>query len=147
MRILFFVLTLLLAACASKPPLLKTGQLYLAIAPDANGNSAFRLDVILTSDPALAAEILALTPAAWFAQRQQMAALHASTLKVVGAELVPGQAFGPVALTAKFRITSGLVAIGYDGAAAGFAVLGASAAELLTLNRTGFALSAAGAGK
>lgn len=146
MRTLLFLLVLALAACASKPPPLKTGQLYLAIAPDANANSAFRLDVILTSDPALASEILALTPAAWFARRQQMAALHAASLKVVGAELVPGQAYGPVALTAKFRVTSGLVAIGYDGAAAGFVALGAAKSELLTLSRTGFALSAA-AGK
>lgn len=137
------ILLLFLAACASAPPPLATERLYVAIAPDANGNSAFRLDVILLGDPALAAEILALSPAAWFAQRQQMAALHASSLALIGAELVPGQPYGPVRLRADFRITNGIAAVGYDGAAAGFAVLGPAKDQLLTLSATGFALGPA----
>ncbi|MBU0726575.1 MAG: hypothetical protein KJ904_09545 [Alphaproteobacteria bacterium] len=143
MRKLIFLMVLLLAACASRPPPLTAERLYLAIAPDANGNSAFRLDVILLGDPALAAEILALTPAAWFAQRDQMVALHGASLALVGAELVPGQAYGPVRLKAGFRLTNALIAIGYDGAAAGFVVLGPARNQLLTLSGTGFSLGPA----
>ncbi|HKS24477.1 MAG TPA: hypothetical protein VJZ76_16880 [Thermoanaerobaculia bacterium] len=85
------VLLLFLFACRS----LFGGRLpfQVAIAPDANNNSAVAVDLVIVYDAKLADELLKVRAADWFdaKQKRQFLADHVGKVKVQGWEWVPDQ--------------------------------------------------------
>jgi type VI secretion system protein len=65
----------------------------VAIAPDANNDSAIAVDVVVVYDAKLADEMLKLRAADWFdaKQKRQFLADHAGKVRVQGFEWVPDQ--------------------------------------------------------
>jgi type VI secretion system protein len=87
------VLFLGLAAGCSTPffkPKIALRELVLDVAPDANDNSPFALELVATSDDALLAKLLTLTAAEWFAPQSNLKRDFRAELRTWYCEPTPG---------------------------------------------------------
>jgi len=66
-------------------------SLSLAAAPDANGNSALAVDVVLVKDQAVLGSLLAMPARRWFEARDGLQRTFPEGLTVLSVEITPGQ--------------------------------------------------------
>lgn len=89
MRAAILVAVLLLGGCAARTIGLE--EVRLQAAPDANGNGAVAVDVVLATRPGSAEQVAKLPAAEWFRRRAQLLRDNPDGLAVMSWELVPGQ--------------------------------------------------------
>jgi len=75
------------------PKAVKPGwdSLAVAAAPDANGNSALAVDVVLVRDPQLLESLQAMPARRWFEARDGLMRTYTDGLTVLSVEITPGQ--------------------------------------------------------
>jgi len=78
-----------LAGCG--PRLLSLDRVTIQAAPDANGNNAVAVDLVLADDPALDTTLAGLSAGEWFRRRGQILRDYPGGVTVLSWELVPGQ--------------------------------------------------------
>lgn len=83
-------LLLFLAGCAVSRSI-GLEQVSITAAPDANGNAAVAVDVVLATRPGTAEQVAKLPAAEWFRRRAQLLRDNPDGLSVMSWELVPGQ--------------------------------------------------------
>lgn len=85
------VLAVLLAlgGCAARTIGLE--EVNIQAAPDANGNGAVAVDVVLATRPGSAEQIAKLSATEWFKRRAQLRRDNPDGLAVMSWELIPGQ--------------------------------------------------------
>lgn len=89
MRAGILLAALLLGGCAARSIGLE--EVKLQAAPDANGNGAVAVDVVLATRPGSAEQVAKLPAAEWFRRRAQLLRDNPDGLAVMSWELVPGQ--------------------------------------------------------
>ena len=80
---------LLVAACA--PRMIDLSDVTVEAAPDANGNAAVAVDVVLLSQSGLGEQMAKLTAADWFRRKAQLLRDNPDGMRVLSWELIPGQ--------------------------------------------------------
>jgi hypothetical protein len=80
---------LMLGGCAARTIGLE--EVSLQAAPDANGNGAVAVDVVLATRPGSAEQVAKLPADEWFRRRAQLLRDNPDGLVVMSWELVPGQ--------------------------------------------------------
>jgi type VI secretion system protein len=88
-------------------------DLYIAIAPDANGNSPVALDVALIKDKNFWKTAQAMPAKDWFAQRNDLQRRYRQKLDVYSWEWVPGQAIAPITIKVPRRFCGAMVFANY----------------------------------
>jgi type VI secretion system protein len=81
-----------LSGCGSfaRPGGIKTGEIIVTAALDANENSPVAVDVVLVYDPAVIEKLVSLPAATWFAEREQFLRDAPDGIDVLRHEIVPG---------------------------------------------------------
>jgi hypothetical protein len=107
-----------LSGCARPCLLDQTGSVTVTAAADANRTSATAVDVVATTEAALADRLAGLDAGSYFATREQLLRDHPATLSVAGWEVAPGQSVGPEPLRFACRTDAVFVfaSIGAPGA-------------------------------
>lgn len=83
-------LLLLVAACAAARPI-GLDTVSIRAAPDANGNGAVAVDVVLVTRLGAGDQVAKLAATEWFRRKQQLIRDNPDGLSVMSWELVPGQ--------------------------------------------------------
>jgi type VI secretion system protein len=101
MNRLFSTAALLLCACmvagcgmfGGGPKAVKPGwdSVNVTAAPDANGNSALAVDVVLVKERAVLESLMAMPAKRWFEARDGLQRTYPEGLTVLSAEITPGQ--------------------------------------------------------
>jgi type VI secretion system protein len=94
--LLLFVALGTACSTASKARAMFGGKLpfHVAVAPDANENSAIAVDLLVVYDGKLVDQLLKMRAADWFVQKAQFVRDHPKQLMVHGWEWVPSQSVG-----------------------------------------------------
>lgn len=94
------VAMLLLSSCGSDNSLgfahVFLEKIAIQAVPNANNNSAIPLDLIITYNDKLAAELAKLPARDYFKNRSQLVRDHGSDIQIMSWEIVPGQKFGTI---------------------------------------------------
>lgn len=78
------------AACSSSDEI-STRTVRLSVAPNANGNNALAVDLVLVLDTQLVAQFGQLTATDWFRNRSQLMTANPTGIAVQSFEVIPGQ--------------------------------------------------------
>lgn len=85
------VIAMLLLLCGCAARTIGLEEVRIQAAPDANGNGAVAVDVVLATRPGSAEQLAKLPAAEWFRRRAQFLRDNPDGLAVMSWELVPGQ--------------------------------------------------------
>lgn len=85
------VLALLLALTGCAARTIGLEEVNILAAPDANGNGAVAVDVVLATQPGGTEQVAKLSAAEWFKRRAQLRRDNPDSLAVMSWELIPGQ--------------------------------------------------------
>jgi type VI secretion system protein len=92
MRILLALLSMAaLAGCAASPPRIALRELSFEVAPAANDNMPFAVELVAVADEAVLAKLLALSAAQWFDPQSNLKRDYPLALQTWYYELTPGQ--------------------------------------------------------
>lgn len=92
MRLALVGLAAVLAVAACSPTkTIGLDEILVEARPDANGNSALAVDVVMILEPGIADQIAKLPAADWFKRRAQFRRDYPDGIEVLSWELVPGQ--------------------------------------------------------
>lgn len=81
---------LALSACGLVRSTVPVRSIAFRVAENANGNSPIPVDLVLISDDAVTAPVMALTAADWFQRREQFLRDFPGKIRIMSFELVPG---------------------------------------------------------
>lgn len=90
--LLLLCLPMILVACSSDEPSVRTKLIALDVKPDANLNHPIALDLVIVYNTALMKDLLGISSKEWFEKRSQYKLDYPGDLQNWEWELVPGQA-------------------------------------------------------